>query len=67
MPFSQQIPKPISDKISNYLESNKEKDGKNGKTMAETVKVLLTNTKAVTIKTKQKSSTILTSHNFTGD
>lgn len=31
MPFSQQIPKPISDKISNYLESNKEKDGKNGK------------------------------------
>jgi hypothetical protein len=31
MSFSQQIPKPISDKISNYLESNKEKDGRNGK------------------------------------
>jgi hypothetical protein len=31
MSFSQQIPKPISGKISNYLESNKERDGKNGK------------------------------------
>jgi len=36
MSFNQTLPKPIIDKISNYLESNKEKDkdgkdGKNGK------------------------------------
>jgi hypothetical protein len=28
--FSQTLPKPIVDKISNYLESNKERDGKEG-------------------------------------
>jgi len=33
MSFNQTLPKPIIDKISNYLESNKEKDkdGKDGK------------------------------------
>jgi hypothetical protein len=69
MSFGQQIPKLISDKISNYLENNKEKDGKKGEVQwqNQSVKAMLTKIRAAMRKTKPKLSTIPIKHNFIGD
>jgi hypothetical protein len=72
MSFNQTLPKPIIDKISNYLESNLEKikdrrDGKNGKLMVETVMVMSIKIMEVTLQGNKTSFTILINLILIGD
>ncbi len=63
--FNQLLPKPISDKISNYLENNKDKDG-NGKNGPGKNKLKGNGGDGKNSKINRKSSTIWLNLTFTG-